>query len=127
MIDPQVASSAAAGTNRVRAFEEPGASFEAKIRAGQCSNRADVYDVHRVRICQRDIFINPNFRFVTSIEYLNLVRMGDIASETDAARAQNATLLIEFYLGPERKSLTPACLFPQGVTAVMSCQGHVVV
>jgi hypothetical protein len=120
MVDPQIATGAATAAYRIGTLEEPGPHFEAKISAGECADGTNVYDVHRVWIGERDVFVNPDLRLVPTVKHLNFVRMGHIASETNTARAQNASFLIQFYAWAKGIGFPAARFFSERVAAVMS-------
>src|SRR4051812_23445927 len=60
-------------------------------------------------------------------KYLNLVRLRDIACESHAAGAQDASFLVELDERAEVECLEPACFLAKRKAAVMSGLAHVVV
>ena len=127
MINPKIASGAAAGAHRWRAFQKPNADLKSKVGACQRADGTYVHDISGVRIIQRTIFKNANLRTVSPIKDLDFIRLGDIPGESNATRAEDASFLIELDKRTEVECFTPASFLAKRKPAIMACMRHVVV
>src|SRR5688572_22204045 len=127
MIDPQVAACAAARADRTRALQEPRPNFESKIGARQSADGADIDDVSGIRILERLVSVDTDFRRVTAVEDHDLACLCDISREPYATRAENASFTIEFYQRAEVDGFYTPRFFRSRISAFMAGICHVVV
>src|SRR5947208_15650444 len=80
------------------AREIPDPCLESKFAIGQGANRTDVDHVARVRIVEILARIERHLGLVAAIEDAELAGLRDLVGETNAARAQDAALLIEHHV-----------------------------
>src|SRR5262249_56314930 len=88
-----------------RGIELPGAHREPEVLRGQGPHRADVDGVQRVRVVQHLAGRDGENLAVAAVGHLELVLPGDLVADADAARAQDAALLIEDDVGPRSTRL----------------------
>jgi len=127
VVDAQVAARTAPGASRIRTFQKPHPDFESEITARQGSDRTSINDIHRIRIIQRPVFKNADLGIMTPVENLNLVCLRHIAREPNAARAKNASFLVELYKRAEIECFFAARFLAKRVAAVMPGVSHVVI
>ena len=97
-MDVHIAALCATVADGRGAREVPDPCLESKVAIGKGANRTDVDDVARVRIVELLAGIESDLRPVASIEDAELAGLRDLVGEPDAARAQDAALLIEHHV-----------------------------
>jgi hypothetical protein len=100
VVDEDVAAGGAAGAHGVGRFQEPDAHLEAEIVGEQRAHRADVGEVARVVVRDGAVEVAGDLGVVAAAHELEAVGSGDVALETQAARAEHAALGVE-HDGPE--------------------------
>ena len=86
-------------------LEKPDPHLETKIRAGQRADRADVDGVERVIILQCFSRVARQRRVAAAIDETEDIVAGDFLAEPDAARTEDAALVVERDAGSERRAL----------------------
>src|SRR6185503_16681263 len=95
VMDLDVAAGRAAVAHARRRLELPRAHREPKVLRGQRADRADVDGVERVRVVELLAGRGGQHLVIAAVGELELVLAGDLVTRANAARAQDAALLIE--------------------------------
>jgi len=95
VLDLDVAAGRAAVAHARRSLELPRPHREPEVLRGQRTNRADIDGVDRVRVVELLARRRGQDLVVTAMRELELVLARDHVARADAARAQDAALLIE--------------------------------
>ena len=90
-----VAAGRAARAEAFRFLQEPDAHLEAEIRRGQRADRTDIDGVERVIILQPLAGMRGQDGVAAAIDEAEDVVVRDLLAEADAARAENAALVVE--------------------------------
>ena len=93
--DDRVATGAAGGAEAFRFAQEPDAHFEAEIFARQGADRADVDRIERVIAVEALTFVDGQRGVAAAIDEAEDVVMRHLLHEADAARAKDATFVVE--------------------------------
>src|SRR6476469_3973492 len=95
--DDCIAPCCAARADALRFFQEPDPHFETEICRSQCAHRANVDGVKRIIVFQRPAGMRRKDRVTASIDEPEYVVVRNFVAEPDAARAENATLVVKRY------------------------------
>src|SRR5207247_5471783 len=81
------------------------AGLEVEIALGEGADGTDVYHVRRVAIVQLMTGADADLGVVAAIEDAELAGLGDLVGEAHTAGAEDASLLVEHDMRPERHGL----------------------
>src|SRR6478609_6306071 len=95
--DDCIAPRRATCADALRFFQEPDPHFETEIGRSQCAHRANVDGVKRIIVFQRPAGMRRKDRVTAAIDEPEYVVVRNFVAETNAARAENATLVIKRY------------------------------
>lgn len=93
--DEDVAAGAAVRIDGLGLLEEPDAHLEAEILGSQCADGTDVDGVKGIVAVEPLARMNREMRVAAAIDESQAIILRDLVHETDAARAENAALIIE--------------------------------
>ena len=94
------------GADAFRFFQEPDAHFEAEISRGERADRADVDGVERIIVFESLAGMRGQDGVTAAIDKPEDVVVCDFVAEPDAARAEDAALVIECDARPEHDVLS---------------------
>jgi hypothetical protein len=95
VLDLDVAAGRTARADGRHRVQLPGPHLEAEVLGGQRADRADVDGVQRVGIVQLVARRRRQHLAVAPVRHLQLVGLRDLVAHADAARAEDAALLIQ--------------------------------
>src|SRR5215831_5791627 len=107
VMDVDVTTTRTPRTNRFGLLEKPDPDLEAKILAGQGSNRTDINSVPSVRIVELFARKSGNLCRVTTLENAQFVGLGDLFAETHTACAQDTAFRVKDHVRAKVHDLTP--------------------
>ena len=93
--DDCIAPRRATCADALRFFQEPDAHFEAEIGRSQRAHGANVDGVKRIIVAQRPARMRGQNCVTAAIHEPKYVVMRDLLAKTDAARAENAALVVK--------------------------------
>ena len=99
--DDGVAAGCAAGADALGFFQEPNAHFKTKIGRSECADRADINGVERIIVLQPFAWVRGQHGVTAPINEPKHVVVRDLVAKTNAARAENAPLIVERNARPE--------------------------
>ena len=119
--DDRVAAGRATCADALRFFQEPDPHFEAEIGRSQRADRANVDGVERIIVFQRLARMRGQNGVTAAIDEAEHVVVRDFLAEADAARAENAALVVERDARAELHSFRLSSLCSRG-NAIPSCR-----
>src|SRR5205814_8213621 len=99
--DQGVATGRATGANTFRFFQEPDPHFETKIGRSERADRTKIDRVQRIIVFQTFARMRGQHRVTAAVDKAEDVVVRDFVAEANAARAENAALIIERDAWPE--------------------------
>ena len=91
--------------NAGRGLQEPHAHLEAEIGAGKRTDRADVDGVERIVVLELPARVAGERGVAAAVDKAEHVVAGDLLAEADAARTEDATLVVEHDARAEPRAL----------------------
>ena len=101
MVDVDVATGSAAGTDGLNLLQVPDPRLKAEVFTGQRAHWADIDHIARVQVIEPLAWKQVNVAMIATGKDAQLAGLGDLVEEPSAAGTEDATLLIENHLRPE--------------------------